>query len=102
MVKVVAYGIGALAASLLLCVDVYAQRQLSKAATSGRATSLEGYAYADNNCQVVDPPPETIIEQAPVHGIVCLRRGDILFNLPLEGNLSHCAGKKASGGFHVI
>src|SRR5262249_20152520 len=77
MVRVVAYGLVALAACLLLCANVYAQRQLSKAATAGRDTFLEGYSAADNNCQGLDPP-EIIIDQPPEHGFVCLRRGDSL------------------------
>ena len=79
---------------------MYAQRQLSKAATAGRDTFLEGYSAADNNCQVLDPP-EIIIDQPPEHGFVCLRRGDSLLKTTMENNLAHCLGKQVSG-VHVI
>jgi hypothetical protein len=100
VLRLVAYGLVALATSLLPCANAYAQRQLLKIVTAGHDVLVDGYARADNNCQGIDPP-QIMIEQPPEHGTVCFRRDDLVLRTTMENNLVHCLGRKVSG-FSVI
>ncbi len=83
-----------------LCAPAAAQSHVSKSTTARHELSIGGYARTNRNCEGVNLP-EVHLDQAPEHGVLCLRRGNVRLKIMFGPDLQQCVDKRTSG-VHII
>src|SRR5262249_28374836 len=72
------------------------RRSLSKSGKANHEIALSGHARTDNNCAAMGTTPIDL-DQAPAHGVVCLRPAQVTLEYLAPGTPARCRGQKPLG-----
>jgi hypothetical protein len=83
------------------CLPAFAEsdairRSLSKSGKANHEISLSGHARTDKNCGAMGTTPIDL-DQAPAHGVVCLRPAQVTLEYLAPGTPERCRGQKPLG-----
>jgi hypothetical protein len=72
------------------------QKKISRTGNANHEARLSGHVRVDRNCASIGAP-QIYLAQPPVHGVLCLRRGEVRLEYLVGNAPRNCLGQKAAG-----